>query len=344
MGIRIEKNEWGKTGKGEQLYLFRLINLSGAYAEVTNYGASIVSAVVPDKNGSLGNVVLGFPSAQGYLDDNCYLGATIGRYANRISHAAFKLNGKKYDLEANDGVNSNHGGRHGFNARVFGHEITGNKVAFTLLSKDGDAGFPGNLELKVIFEWTEDNQLVIDFDAVCDADTPANFTNHAYFNLAAADQPVWDHCLSISAAVLAEAGTDYIPTGRIVPAGKLVFNKHLIKEKLENTDGNLIGVNSYYVLDDDLMRSDSFGAKLTDIQSGRTLTVATSYPGIFLYTGDYLNSKHLTSYGALCRPFGGLCLECQHYPDSVNRPEFPQAVLSAGQSYHEHITYKFGIL
>ncbi|HEY9533445.1 MAG TPA: aldose epimerase family protein [Mucilaginibacter sp.] len=331
MSTTVTYKAWGTT-QGKDIFLFKLTNPSGAFAEVTNYGATVVSINVPDKYGKPGNTIIGFPTLEGYLDDNCYIGSTIGRYANRISNARFVLNGETHQLEANDGVNSNHSASSGFNSKVFGFEIyDGEGVTFLIHSDDGEGGYPGNLSLRVTYMWTDDNELIISYKSISDKDTYANFTNHAYFNLSNGDLTILDHQLQINAGEMLAATDDYIPTGENIPADRII---------LDRTNG----INSYYILDEDKLEADGFAAKLTDPASGRMLTVNTSYPGIFLYTGDYLNSKHLNLDNRHCQPFEGLCLECQHYPDSMNRPEFPSALLPKHHVYDEHISLKFSLI
>lgn len=342
MSTIITRTDWGSTGNNESLYLFRLQNSSGAYVEVTNYGATLVSAVVPDRAGKLGHAVTGFPSAQAYLGDTCYIGSTIGRYANRISNASFTLNGETFHLEANDGINSNHGASSGYSYRVFGFEIIDDHIVFVLHSNDGDGGYPGNLALRVTYAWTDDNELQITYNAVSDKDTIANFTNHAYFNLSGSQSKIFNHKLTISANTVVEADGNYIPTGKIISAGDIGFNGQQVKDVIGTPTEPGKGVNSFYITDDELVAQNGFAAKLADEKSGRTLEVNTSYPGVFLYTGDYLTSTHPTHIGQPCHYFEGLCLECQHYPDSINRPEFPQAILPKHKTYKEHIHFKFG--
>lgn len=325
MSTGITYKAWGTT-QGKDIFLFTLSNSSGAFAEVTNYGATLVSINVPDKMGKLGNIIIGFPTLEGYLDDNCYVGSTIGRYANRISNARFTLNGQSYPLEANDGPNSNHSASSGFNSKVFGFEVNDDELVMVLHSNDGEGGYPGNLNLRVTYKWSDDNELSIQYKAVSDQDTFVNLTNHAYFNLSNGDLTILDHQLQINADRMVAAGSDYIPTGEMVAADAIILDR----EK---------GINSYYILN-----NIDFAAKLIDPTSGRTLTVKTSYPGVFLYTGDYLNSKHLNLNNRYCQPFEGLCLECQHYPDAMNRPEFPSALLPKHHVYNEFFNYKFGVI
>jgi aldose 1-epimerase len=330
MSTTITRKAWGTVPK-QDVFLFKLENSAGAFVELTNYGATLVSINVPDKKGRLGNVIIGFPTLESYLDDTCYIGSTIGRYANRVSKAQFNLDGITYHLEANDGINANHSASSGFNSKVFGFEINEDELVFVLNSKDGDGGYPGNLNLRVTYKWSDDNELSIHYKAVSDKDTFTNFTNHAYFNLSNGDLTIADHQLDISAKTIADAGADYIPTGEITPADPIVLDRNK-------------GINSYYILDDEKVTANNYAARLTESSSGRALTVTTSYPGIFLYTGDYLNSKYFNLNNRYCQPFEGLCLECQLYPDAMNRPEFPSALLKKHEVYSEYINFKFGLI
>jgi aldose 1-epimerase len=338
MSTTITRKVWG-AAHGEAVFLFTLQNSAGAFVEITNYGATLVSVNVPDKSSTQGNVIISFPTLNAYLNDSCYVGSTIGRYANRVSNAQFDLGGNTYQLNANDGKNSNHSGAAGFNSKVFGFEINGEELVMVLHSNDGDGGFPGNLNLRVTYTWSDDNALNIHYKAVSDKDTFANFTNHAYFNLSNDEPTVLNHHLEINANTIVAAGDDYIPTGEIIPA-EVLFDGAKVGEKIAINGGDTKGVNSFYILNDNA----SFAAKLTDQSSGRTLTVTTSYPGVFCYTGDYLNSKYLNTNNRTCQPFEGLCLECQHYPDAMNRPGFPSALLAKHQVYDEYINFKFGLI
>jgi aldose 1-epimerase len=331
---KISFEVWG-IDNGRVIYLFKIENASGAYVELTNYGATLVSVNVPDRGGKIGNVILGYPSINGYLNDACYIGSTIGRFANRIANAKFELNGNTYQLENNDGVNSNHSGSSGFNYKVFGYTITGDELVFDLLSEDGDGGFPGSLSLKVSYRWTEDNELLITYSAVTDKTTLANFTNHAYFNLNPNAGNILNHELTINADNIVKAAADHIPTGLIAPAGKLAFDKQRVQEKVTIP----AGINTCYVLNQQAEQTPA--CVLSEETSGRVMTVFTTYPGVMLYTGDYLYSNTPGSNGRNHEPFDGLCLECQFFPDSPNHPHFPSTVLNPGETYQHNITYKF---
>ncbi len=338
----LTQKPWG-TCQGKDVVLFRLTNGSGAYVELTNYGATLVSVVVPDKLGMPENVILGYPSLHGYLSDACYIGATIGRYANRIADAQFELDGVTYQLEKNDGHNTLHGGLNGFNARVFSFQIHSDKLVFSLLSDDGDGGYPGNLAFSVEYQWNDRNELSIRYMASSDKKTVANFTNHAYFNLSPARDDIFDHRLTIQASRLLETSKHHIPTGTIIPAGEKNFSGHKIHERLVINAGIIAGLNTYYLFDRKEPVANEALCRLSDDLSGRILDVFTTYPGVQLYTGDFLASTELSNRRLFHKPFDGLCLECQYFPDSPNHSHFPSTVLEPGKPYNETITYRFGI-
>lgn len=326
--------------RDRQLLLFTLKNSSGTYAELTNYGAAIVSVVVPDKNGKTGNVVLGFGEPEGYLDDTCYIGSTIGRFANRIANARFSSDGTEYHLDANDNGNSNHGGKSGFSHCVFDYEIDGESIIFRLISSDGDGGYPGKLDLHVVYEWTDDNQLKITYVAETDKMTIANFTNHAYFNLSGVAGSMLDHSLTINGNMILEADSAYIPTGRLSTTGSKAFDNNVIGQKMN--EYGIEGFNDYYILND-VRRGLKHAATLEHPASGRKMIVYTTYPGLMFYTGDFLQSNKLGHAGKRYRPFDGLCLECQFYPDAPNHSHFPSTVLCPGERYDHQIIYEFTV-
>ena len=339
----VSYRQWGEYA-GCPVHLFRLQNISGAYVELTNYGATLISAVMPDRNGNFESVVLGYSSLADYVNDRCYMGATIGRFANRIGGAKFTLDGATYQLDANDGNNINHGGNNGFNAKVFDYAVTCNAISFTYLSKEGDGGFSGNLTLTVTYRLTDVNELHIDFRAVTDKKTVANFTNHAYFNLAAKDNGIFDHLLKVYADDLLDADDAYVPNGAIKPAGSKVLNGEAIGDKMMIDREMLVGFNDCYVLQNAKKEILKPAAELTETVSGRQLTVYTTYPSMIVYTGDYLDSEANGIFSRPYKPFDGLCLECQYYPDSPNHAHFPSTVLNPGEEYNETIVYKFSLI
>lgn len=338
--ITITKIPWG-THQAEAVFLFRLTNTHGAYVEVTNYGATWVSAVVPDRAGKKGHVVLGFPSLEGYLADRCYMGSTVGRFANRIAQARFTLDGKEYRLDATDGINTNHGGRAGFHARVFSYEQRHNGVLFSYTSPAGDGGYPGTLTLRVEYSWNDAQEFTVRYAAVTDQMTVANFTNHAYFNLAT-EGTMLDHILSVRASKILAATPAYIPTGEVVAPGNKELTRSTLRHRVTSTGNRLEGLNDYYILDKPA-REQEPAAVLYDPASGRQMEVFTSYPGVMVYTADYLASDQPGHTGSLYKPFEGICIECQYYPDSPNHAHFPSTTLAAGEEYREWIVFKFSI-
>jgi len=339
---RISYKPWG-THSGKDVFLFKLENASGAFVEITNYGATVVSIVVPDRNGKLENTVIGFPSLEGYVNDRCYIGSTIGRYANRIGGAAFTLDGVAYTLEKNDNQNNNHGGPSGFHAKVLDFRVDGNSLSLSLASADGEGGFPGLVDFLVTYSWNDDHELGIRFSAVSDKKTVLNFTNHAYFNLAPNHGDILEHELTLHANEMLETDHEYIPSGVILNAAGNDFHQTRIRDRVKFSGPSQTGVNSYFLLKNDGNTRMQRAGILKEGTSGRSLEIFTTYPGIQLYTGDYLESKHLSSRFKQIHPFDGLCLECQHYPDAPNHDNFPTTVLEPGQAYDERIVYKFGV-
>jgi len=321
----------------KEIFKFRITNAYGNSVELLNYGAIVKSIVVPDAAGNKENVVLGFPTLEGYLKDQSYIGATVGRFANRIHNAAFSIENKTYHLDKNDGKNNNHSGSAGVNNKVFDFIVEEDAVIFILESKNGEGGFPGNLKTKVSYKWTDENELKIDFLAEADAATPLSFTNHSYFNLSACKEKIYDHQLTIQGSKILESTADYIPTGKIILADEYLFLKDKLKDIMRNN-----GINLYYIFDRN-SENKSAVCKLYDEKSGRIMHVYTSYPGVQLYTGDYLKCDIVGEHEKLYSSFDGLCLECQYYPDSPNHEHFPNTIFRSGQVYNETITYAFDI-
>lgn len=324
--------------EGKEIFKFKLINSHENYVELINYGAIVKSIIVPNKHGIKENVVLGFPTLEGYLKDKSYIGATVGRFANRINNAEFSIGNKSFKLDKNDGKNNNHSGLAGFNNKIFDFIIKEDAIIFTLESKSGEGGFPGNLNTKIIYKWTDKNELKIEFLAIADEPTLLNFTNHSYFNLSAGTEKIQQHYLNIQADKILESKDDYIPTGKIISAENFSFQHSKLADVMKNN-----GLNIYYIFNRAEI-DESVVCELFEEKSGRKLLVQSSYPGLQLYTGDYLNSTVVGQHNKCYEPYDGLCLECQYYPDSPNHAHFPSTIFEAGQVYNETITYVFDIV
>lgn len=325
---------------------YTLTNSSGMQVSILNYGGIITKMIVPDKKGKLGDVVLGFTNFSGYTQKNePYLGALVGRYANRIANAKFVLDGKTYKLAPNNAGNSLHGGNVGFDKVIWNVEKIGDSsLKLTYQSKDGEEGYPGNLNAQVVYTLSPDNSLKIDYTATTDKPTPVNLTNHSYFNLSAGrDSTVLDHVLQLNADKYTPVNDALIPTGQIadVKGTPLDFTTaKAIGKDIANVKG---GFDHNWILNkkgNDLQEA----ATVYEPGSGRYMEVWTTQPGIQFYSGNFLNgnlqaTKDRRIYGA----HAGLCLETQHYPDSPNEPSFPTTILKPGQTYRETTVYKFSV-
>ncbi|RYE32135.1 MAG: galactose mutarotase, partial [Sphingobacteriales bacterium] len=294
----------------------KIINSSGAYVEILTYGATIVNLVIPDKRAELGNVVLGYSDLEAYLNDQFYLGSTIGRSANRIREGRINIGDHYYELDKNDGKHTNHGGYHGYHSRIFEFELIANGVIMTLQDQDGTGGYPGTLLFKVTYKWTEGNELIIEYEATCDRPTVANFTNHTYFDLSGKRDSVLDNRLRVDAMLYLENDEFHIPTGILLKDPDGFAEGKVIDDIVDKALPVSTGLNRYFILTRKNTLSSS-KAELTDAVSGRRLQVFTSYPGIMIYTGQYLNTG-TGREGKSYKPLDGICLECQHYPDSIN--------------------------
>jgi len=335
--------------KGKEVFIYKISHPSGAYIQLTNYGATWVSSLIPDKNGVFSDVLLGYNNPEGYLSDSNYMGSTVGRYANRIKNACFTLNGITYHLDGNDGVNSNHGGFSGFNTQVFEPEVTGNAVVFTLKSPDGESGFPGTVNLKVSYSFSSDLRVLIQYEATTDKPTYLNLTNHAYFNLAGSGT-VLKHQLQIPSTNILETDECFIPSGKMIPVQNTVFDfvrMRTIDSRMDETNQQLIwnkGYNHCYPLEK-LPGSSHLqpAATLYDPVSGRQLQLFTTLPSVLIYTAGFLNSQLPGKNGSRYSPFEGICLEAQFYPDSPNHSHFPSCLLLPDEVYHHSIEYHFTI-
>lgn len=338
------------TYDGLAVYLFTLTNRNGMTVKITNYGAIITQILVPDKNGKLGDVVLGYDSLKDYVANNPYFGCIAGRFANRIAKGKFTLDGKEYTLAVNNGNNSLHGGIRGFDKVVWvASEFSdSSKVGLTLnyFSKDGEEGYPGNLHTVVTYTLDNTNSLAIRIEAVTDKPTPMNLCNHTYFNLSEADTSILGHELTLYASRFTEVNDELIPTGNLpaVAGTPMDFTTpHAIGERISRVPGGAPGGYDHnYVLDHPAGQLAP-AALFFDPRTGRQVEVLTTQPGVQFYSGNFLDGTIHGKGGKVYYKNWGFCLETQHFPDSPNQPSFPNTILRPGQKFQEETVWKFGV-
>jgi len=343
---KVTSQPFGKMPDGTPVEIYTLTD--GPFeARIATYGGIIVSLKSPDRNGKAADVVLGFDDLSGYVGNfngpsNAFFGAVIGRYANRIAHGSFTLNGQTYTLPKNNGENTLHGGPHGFNNVVWKAKAVANGVELTYLSRDGDAGFPGNLNAVVRYTLVK-GDLRVEYSATTDKDTVVNLTNHSYFNLAD-EGDILKNELTIHASRFTPADAGLIPTGELRPVASTPFDfrKPTAVGARINADDEQIHLGRGY---DQNWVLDSGGGKLTEAaevyepSSGRVLKVLTDQPGLQFYTGNFLDGSVKGKAGKAYQARSALCLETQHFPDSPNHPAFPSTELKAGARYHTVTVY-----
>jgi aldose 1-epimerase len=346
----VTSRDFGKTPPGEPVKLYTLTNKNGVSVSIMNYGATIVDILVPDRNGVFADVALGFDHFTPYLHQTDYLGATIGRYANRIAKGTFVLDRVTYHLPVNNGPNSLHGGARGFDKHIWKEEAVDSDqpaVRFSLLSSDGDQGYPGNLFATVTFTLNDDNELRIDYRATSDKKTVINLTNHSYFNLAGAGHGlILDQVATLHADSYLPSDANLLPTGEIKDVTGTIYDFRQptpIGLHLNETGTQPIGYDTAYVLKKGFFSDWQLAAEVDDPHSGRTLKVYTDQPSIQFYTGNFLDGS-LTGKGhKVYQQHAGFCLETQHYPDSPNHDDFPSTVLQPGDTYKTSTVYAFGV-
>jgi len=343
---KVTSGDFGKTREGTAVRIYTLTNGSGAAAAITNYGGRIVSLKVPDRNGAMGDVVAGFNSLDGYLGPNPYFGAVVGRYANRIGHAQFKLDGVVHTLAKNNGDNALHGGLRGFDKVVWtAREMPDGGLELTYLSKDGEEGYPGNCKVTVRYHLTDANELKIEYSATTDKDTVINLSNHSYFNLKGSGD-ILGHLLTLNADRFTPVDAGLIPTGelRAVAGTPFDFRKATaIGARIGQNDEQLKfgkGYDMNYVLNkkgDEL----SLAARVEEPTSGRVMEVWTTQPGVQFYSSNNLDGTLKGKAGQVYAARSMLCLETQHFPDSPNKPSFPSTLLKPGVEFKSTTIYRF---
>jgi len=349
--VLIDSENFKDVVDGQEVELFTLQNINGLVTQITNYGGRVVSLWAPDSNGDYEDIVLGYESMEGYLNSNeIYYGALIGRYGNRIGGGEFVLNDTIYSLAQNDAENTLHGGVKGFNDVVFEAEKPDARtLLLTYTSPHMEEGFPGNLEVKVQYQLTDDNELKIEYWATTDRPTPVNLTHHSFFNLkGAGDGTINDHLLMINADYYTPVDESLIPTGEIAPVeGTPMDFRELtrIGERLGEEFQQLEfgkGYDHNWVLND-AENGLTYAAKVVEPNSGRTLEVYTNEPGMQFYGGNFLDGSDTGKYGENYQYRGAFCLETQHFPDSPNKAEFPSTILNPGEEYYSVCVYEFGV-
>ena len=335
--MNITKKHFGTTRDGVEIYLFTLRNQSGVEVSITNFGGAITSLKVPDRKGNFGDVVLGYETLEEYERNPRYLGALIGRHANRIAAGQFSLHGIDYQLEQNNGANHLHGGFNGFDKRVW-NASEEDGLRLTYLSKDDEAGYPGNLTATVTYSLSTDNELRIEYHATTDRDTLVNLTNHAYFNLKG-EGTILDHELTLNADSFTPVAEDLIPTGEI---------KSVDGTPMDFRHGKQIGseINQIGGYDHNFVLNDYDGSlrsvcRLYEETSGRVLEVSTTQPGIQFYSGNFLDGTLVGKNGVAYQKYAALCLEPQHFPDAPHHANFPSTVLRAGDEYQQTTVFRF---
>ncbi len=338
--------DWGNGPSGEAI---RIYTLKSPCMEVrlTEYGARVVNVKTADRNGKVADVVLGYESLPEYLaDTKTFLGGVVGRYGNRIAHGSFEIGGQKYQLPLNDHGNTLHGGPVGFDKLAWTGRVTPGSVEFTLVSEDGDMGFPGALTAKVAYTLT-DNVLRLDYSATADRATVVNLTNHSYFNLNGDDEgDILDHEILLNADRYTPTNAALIPTGELAAvAGTPLDFREATRVGLRINDAHeqlefAGGYDHNFVLNGET-GDLKLAAKLYDARSGRSMTVATTQPGVQFYSGNFLDGTYTGRRGASYTRYKGLCLETQHFPDSPNHPQFPATLLKPGETMHSATTFTF---
>lgn len=336
--------------EGKEIYLLTLTNKAGNVIRLTNFGAKINWIEVPDRNGSKDNITFGYDTFEETRDGDMSFGSVVGRYANRIANGRFSIDGVEYTIPLNNGPNTLHGGPEGWHSVVWDTEIPGDSqspsVKFSYISPDMEMGFPGTVNVSVVYTWTDDNEIIMDYTYSTDKKTIVNVTNHAYFNLhGAGNGDILDHELILRASSFTPVDSVMIPTGEIRPVAGTPFDfntPHTIGERIGENYDQLIAGGGYdhnFVLDN----REEVDVIVYDAQSGRVLEVITDLPGMQLYTGNFLDGSQ-KGHGGIAYPYrSGFCLESGHYPDTPNKPQFPSTIVNPGEIVKTRTIYRFSV-
>ena len=338
----MEKTDFGITPDGDAVSVFVFRNAQGTVLRMTDFGAIVTALELADRDGNRANVNLGFASLEGYLRRHPYFGSTVGRVCNRVANGQFQLDGKVYSLATNNGSNHLHGGNKGFDRYVWTTETLPDGVCFSRTSADGEEGYPGNLDVRVTYRLTEDNELAINYQATTDKPTPINLTNHCYWNLAGVGSGnILDHELTLAADNYLPVDDGLIPTGQVLPVANTPLDfttKKRIGDDIQQVGGDPVGYDHCFCVNG--AGSLTLAARVKDPGSGRVMEVHTTQPGIQLYTGNFLDStEECGGYGR----HAAFCLETQHYPDGPNQPGFPSVILRPGETFDQTTVHRFSV-
>ena len=345
----VRKDVFG-THNGKEVYLLTLTNKAGNVIRLTNFGAKITWIEVPDKNGKKDNITFGYDTFDETIKGDMSFGSVVGRYANRIAKGKFTLDGVEYNTPLNNGPNTLHGGPKGWHSVVWDTEVLKDKksptVKFSYISPDMEEGFPGTVNVEVVYTWTDNNEIIMDYTYTTDKKTIVNVTNHAYFNLhGAGNGDILDHVLTLKASAFTPVDSVMIPTGEIRPVAGTPFDfttPHTIGERIgENYDQLILGkgYDHNYILDN----KEEVDVTVWEPVSGRVLEVITDQPGMQLYTGNFLDGTKIGHGGKPFNHRSGMCLESGHYPDSPNHPDFPTTVILPGETFKSTTIYRFSV-
>lgn len=351
----INPDDFKAVIEGDSVNLYTLINKSGIRADFTNYGQRLIALHVPDKEGKMGDVVLGLSTLDGYMNGpKNNFGAVIGRYGNRIAKGKFSIKNTKYKLAKNNGENHLHGGNIGFESVIWkARQTAPNQIEFTRISPDMEEGYPGNLDVKVMYILSDNNELKIIYEANTDKTTIINLTNHSYFNLKGEGQgDINDHVMMINASAYTPVDTGLIPIGTIESVDGTPFDfttPKTIRKDLDSNHAQMViggGYDHNFVLNETPKNSEGLvlAARVTEPTSGRSMEVYTSEPGVQLYGGNFLNGSSTGKSGKPYMKRNAFCLETQHFPDSPNQPNFPSTLLERGYTYKSTTVYKFDVV
>jgi len=346
--MSVKRKLWGRASDGKAIFKYTITNGSGASVSLCSVGAGVVSINVPDKDGVLGDVVLGYGKPQSYFADGPCAGKCPGRYANRIAGGHFCLDAETYTLPINNGPNHLHGGPGGFQNQVWDSRKSKGGVEFTYISKDGEQGYPGNVKVMARYDWTENNELILTFTARSDRDTVLNLTNHSYFNLNGKGS-VLRHTLKLNASEYLPTDSTLIPLGESEPVSGTpmdftcakTLGRDIKKDFPAIRTGK--GYDACFVIDGYMPGQLQDAAELYSKKTGRFLKVVTTQPGVQIYTGNWLSGCPAGKKGRIYHDYDGVAIECQHFPDSPNHPDYPSTVLKAGKTFKEAIIFAFSV-